>query len=681
MYEIRSDSVKMFITDRSVKLPRFQRKQTWREVKNFQLCISVFNEYPLGMCIVSEEVRKGRNVRMLLDGRQRRNALMQMYDDPEKIYHWAIKFIGIKNNDQLADIEDKFNEKINEYIEAEFDEEAVDEEIATTEEDIVEGYETDGEEEELDPAGQGLGLLLQIIKICHNKYNTKYSKGTGFTRPFDLTKFVQKLPYVENENGKMNLSSKRVKTFIDEYQKYCDEENIDPDEVDSFEQYILSRCVIAADKEKKFKEELIKRWEAILERIQIVEKIDAILSRSYVGIIEVKNPSPSDAQKIFNIINTGGEKLSAVEILSAKPHWNINVDNPSETAINVIKRLYKRIGVESENVVRWDYPATFYRRMGKNIVFPELEEKDENLGKELTLGFKMIAAIKIGGIKKECIEELGKKGDIKWATDIDTLIDEFGYMMKIITSFSYFKYFESWRNTIYGLSSEAAAIDFMALAYLDWVRKGKPVGNDTKAKQFQKNCFILWDQIIYEYVNKQWKGSADQKTANNISELQGKPDMYKPIEKDKWQRLLIEIFDENAIDGVTITKEYMVPLLYHMYCLKKIQGPDTDCEIEVDHILPQSLFSTSAIEDKRVVQDNLLNLGLLPKRENICKSNAKLSMIDDDWLIDQIEKYEFIKKEDFAKYSNISNYKEMFEERKPIFIESFTTNRDDILNN
>jgi hypothetical protein len=675
MYEIRSESVKTFITDRSVKLPRFQRKQTWNAVKNFQLCISLFNEYPLGMCILSSEVRKGRSVRMLLDGRQRRNALTQMYDDPEKIYMWGIKFIGIKNNDQPADIDDKFNEKISEYIEAEFDEETNDnEETATTDEAVL---EEDSVEEEFNPDENGLGILLQIIKICHNKY----SKGTGFTRPFDLTKYVKKLPYVENDNGKVRLSAKRVKTFIDEYQKYCDEEEIEQYEVDSLEKYILSRCVVIQGKEKKFKDDLVKQWNAIVERMQIVDKIDSILSRSFVGIVEVKNPTPSDAQKIFNIINTGGEKLSAVEILSAKPHWNLQVDNPSETALNEIKKLYKRIGVESVNTVRWDYPATFYRRLGKNIIFPQMEEKDENLGKELTLGFKMIAAIKTGGVKKENIEELGKKNEVNWASDIDTLIEEFSYMTKLLTSFSYFKYFESWRNTIYGISSEAAAINFMTLIYMDWVRKGKPIGNDTKAKQFQKNCFILWDQTIYEYVNKQWKGAADQKTANNIEELQHKPEMYVPIEKERWRSLLSEIFELNSIDGVSITKDYMIPILYHMYCLKKIQAPDTDCEIEVDHILPQSSFNISAIGNKEVIQHNVLNLGLLPKRDNISKSNNKLIYIDDDWLKDQIVKYEFIRKEDFSKYSDITNYDEMFKERSVMFMNAFCDERDNILNN
>ena len=73
---------------------------------------------------------------------------------------------------------------------------------------------------------QRLALLLDIIKIIHNKQK----KNTGFTKPFDFTKYVNKLPYVDIEAAGVKLSSRRVKTFIDEYRKYCDDEYIDYDD-------------------------------------------------------------------------------------------------------------------------------------------------------------------------------------------------------------------------------------------------------------------------------------------------------------------------------------------------------------------------------------------------------------------------------------------------------------------
>ena len=111
MYEIRPETIKTFVLDRNIKLPRFQRKQTWDEKKNFQLCISLFKEYPMGVTILSVEETRGRTIRWLLDGRQRRNALLQMYEDPENIYNWAKKFIGFKNNHQPSELEELFRKK------------------------------------------------------------------------------------------------------------------------------------------------------------------------------------------------------------------------------------------------------------------------------------------------------------------------------------------------------------------------------------------------------------------------------------------------------------------------------------------------------------------------------------------------------------------------------------------
>ncbi|MBQ5559229.1 MAG: DUF262 domain-containing protein, partial [Lachnospiraceae bacterium] len=115
MYEIRPESVKFFITDKNIRLPRFQRKQTWDEKKNFELCISLFKEYPLGVTIVNVEKKDGINIRWLLDGRQRRNALVKLYEDPDNIYKWAKKYIKFKNNSQPQEICDMFWETINEY--------------------------------------------------------------------------------------------------------------------------------------------------------------------------------------------------------------------------------------------------------------------------------------------------------------------------------------------------------------------------------------------------------------------------------------------------------------------------------------------------------------------------------------------------------------------------------------
>lgn len=673
MYEIRPESIKTFITDRNVKLPRFQRKQTWDDKKNFQLCISLFKEYPIGVSILSVDESKGRTIRWLLDGRQRKNALTMMYDDPENIYNWAKKFIGFKNSDQPSEIEEKFYTKINEYIEADLDEEY---EIVSqiNEEDDSEVQEG-ANEDNFDLNSYGLALLLDIIKIIHNKQK----KNTGFTKPFDFTKYVNKLPYVDIEAVGVKLSSRRVKTFIDEYRKYCDDEYIDYDNQNSFYKFLEIRCDIQDD--KKTQTLISSNWRAIRERILIVEKIDTLLTNSKIGMIEVKNLSPSDSQKIFNIINSEGEKLTAVEILSAKPHWNIVVDNPSQATIDAAKNLYNKIGTVQTNIVRWDLPATFIKRIGKNFVLKQFTDSKTDFEKELTMGFKILSSILVGGVKKEDIEVMSKVPNVNWSTDIESLIYDFQNMLKLIASFDYFKYFRSWNTSMMELTSDAVALDFIAIVYKDWCRKGKPVG-DSKAKQFQKNCFILWDRLIYEYINKQWRGSSDSKIANNISLLVNEPDLFEAVPEHKWKSILEDqIFATSTIETIDISMAMMKPLLYHMYCLKSMQGPDTSYGLEVDHIIPQTLFNESSIARKEVVQDNLLNLGLLPKDENIAKSNKKLILIDSQWLKDQVTKYEFIDESNFLEYSNVSNYEKMFNERAEIILEAYGKKRRDILNN
>lgn len=531
------------------------------------------------------------------------------------------------------------------------------------------------EENIIDKDTTGLNLLLDIILIIHNKSK----KNTGFTKPFDISKFVSRLPYIESENGSAKLSSKRLKTTLEEYRRYCDDEELNYEKRESFVEFIKYRCEV---KElSKLVVYVNQNWDAMKERLVIIDKIDNVLSNSKIGMIEVKNLSPSDSQKIFNIINSEGEQLTAVEILSAKPNWNIKIDNPSQSVIESVKDLYKRIGTSNTDVVRWDLAATVVKRLGKNIVLKSFTDEKTDFEKEITMGFKILSGLIEGGVKKEDIENLSKNNTFNWSIDIEEKLSEMKQVLKLVSSFEYFKYLKSWNISVMELTSDSIALNFIIILYLDWVRKGKPAGYDTKTKQFQKNSFILFDKMIFEYINRQWRGSSDSKIANNIQALSSEPDLLRPIEYYKWEILLNEIFDNSSIDGSDISLKLMKPILYHFYCISCIQGPDTNYEIEVDHIIPQSLFTESTIARKEILKDNLLNLGLLPKNENISKGRKKLIQIDQQWLKDQILKYEFIKEEDYVFYSNINNYQEIFKNRKSYFETAFKDKRNGILNN
>lgn len=667
MFEIRPETVKTFITDKNIKLPRFQRKQTWNEKKNFELCISLFKDYPLGVTIVNVEKKNGIT-RWLLDGRQRRNALVKMYEDPENIYLWAKKYIKFHNNSQPDEIREMFKDMINEYVEYDEDDSNY---IATEETNID---TTDPIEDAADSPeniqANGLEFLLDIILMIHNKQKNL----SGFTRPFDLSAYVEKMPYIDIENGKTILSSKRVKTFIDQYRDEYDEYN-----PETFYTFVGQRMNITnQDKLKKYIE---NNWKKIQYRISMIERLDSILSNSKIGIIEVKEILFADAQKIFNIINTKGEKLTAAEVLSAKPSWNIQIDfnTAPEDMQKAVENFYKILDIKVEkSIVRWDLPATFLKRIGKNFIIQDFDISVANeLSKELTYGFKLLSGIWENGIKKDDIDKLSKNKDIDWLSKYESLISDFHIMLKVIGSFSYFKYFKSWRSSMMELTNDSIALNFLILAYKDWDKKGKPQTASSNQKAFVKNCFILWDKLIYEYLASKWRGSGDSKVGKNISELSNALSanpllIYEPVSTDDWAKLLQEIYDKYTVFGENVDEKKMKPILYHFYSLKSILGPDTDCEIEVDHIIPQKAFATAAATTINPnAKDSLYNLGLLPKRENINKCDKMLKKIDDPWLIEQIEKYEFIDRSKFDEFSDIANAQDLFEEHYNLFKKAF----------
>ncbi len=673
MYEIRPETVKTFVLDKNIKLPRFQRKQTWDEKKNFQLCISLFKKYPMGVTILSVEEKNNKTIRWLLDGRQRKNALLQMYEDPENIYNWAKKFIGFKNSSQPSELEELFWNKINEYIEYSDEDEEIEPDDTQVEDDS-EGVESD--EKTNIESKDGLDFLLEIIKIIHNKNQ----KTTGFTKPFDITKFVTKLSYIENESGTIKLSSKKLKTFLDEYRNnYCNDNDLDYENSESFLKFIESRCVI--NDKNALKKYITEKWNDMLLRMSIIERLDNLLSNSKIGLIEVKNLSPADSQKIFNIINSEGEKLTTVEVLSAKPSWNVKIENAPIEMSNAVKELYRKIGTNNFDIVKWDLPATLIKRIGHNFIIKDFSDEPKDFAKEITYGFKLISGIWEGGVKKEDIEKLSKDNEISWAYDFETLVSEIKTMLKLVNSYQYFKFFNSWRTNIMEITSDSIALDFLIILYNDWARKGKPIGSDSKAHKFEKNCFILWDKLIYEYIAVQWRGSGDTKIASNISALKNENELFTPVSSEKWIQLLEEIRDNGVAFDNALNLKNMKPLLYHFYCLKGISGPDTVYNIEVDHILPQDLFKNSVLPNKESIMHSIFNLGLLPKNDNISKGKKRLIEISDAWLKDQIEKFEFVAEEQYATYSNIANYSDIYEQRFEIFKTAFDDTRTFILNN
>lgn len=683
MYEIKPQSLKTFIEDSSIKLPRFQRKKTWNPEKNFLLAVSVFKGYPLGVTILNMEKDKKtkRLTKWLLDGRQRRTALTEMLYDPEKIYFWAKKYIKFKNNDQPNDVINKFVEKISEYIEYDLDENTEnddsndDVEQITDNTDVIDDSIDEEENEQIKKAG--LQLLAKLIRLTHNEK----TKGTGLTLPFDFSKYVKDLYYVEND-GRLNC--RKLKSWLSQYDTYCIENQLSYDEYMSFVSFTESRNAYIDDKKNKFITQVSLVWPQLLERIDLLKEIEDLFIGASIGLIEISDITTTDSQKIFNIINTGGTMLTSAEILSAKPSWNVPINNPDDNVLSATRKLYKQIDVTTDGVVKWDIPATMlYRLDYTEYLFGDLSEDKTDFERKITLGFKLLSGILNKGMKKDDISKLSTL-NINWNSDVDKIINDLNILFKLVSESAFFKFLATWKISIRELLSENIALDFILLLYTDWINKGKTV-SDNNAKKVQKNAFILFDRLMYEYVSGQWLGSGDTKVARSLANFNTMQTdgMFIKIEDSKWEKLISDIIDNNKIEDSTIDQRKVTPLLYYYYCLKSIAGPNDPKvkNIEVDHIIPQTLFEDSTIENKKVIKDNLFNLALLPKAENISKSNKRLIEITDRWLSTQIVTYEEIKEVDFRKYSDVNNYLALKEERGQLIKKTFKDDRQSWLNN
>lgn len=687
MYSVKSYDIKAFITDTRVRLPRFQRKKTWNEIDNFKLCISLFKDYPIGVCIVSTETNAGRTIKFLLDGRQRREALTLLNNDPENLYKWAMKFIKFRKSDSDEEVTDKFYEVISEFLEEENDTVVVDPtDSAASGDDVEEVYfEGDDYEDTEQPVeaaavSDGLDLLLRLILKTHH-WN---KKGSGFTLPFDFTKFVVTLPYVDmGDNGNYTLSSRALKSFISSYREFCKEKYYDePDiykELETFWTYVKKIINILPGKEVKLKEHISRHWGAMLERIELLQKLDEKLSTNEIGVIEVNDMQSYDYQKIFNLINTQGADLKAVEILSAKPKWNVKITNPSEDFELEAKKLYKVLGTSPECFVKWDMPATFISRLKDNFFFKKYTDSTTDFEAKITAGFVVLSGLFQGAVNKDAFDKLGSNPNIRWSSEIDALVSNIARMSSVMSSYSYFNFLKSWNCNVHFLTSDYVAYNFFILCYLNWKEKGFPSGSDSVSKKFQKECFFLLDRLIYEYVTGVWKGSGDSRIKNNIDNLASN---FTPVPEQDWVDLLNNIFDNGMINDTDIKFDTMKTLLYHFYCLNEQRGPNhADGQLDVDHIIPQALFNNSTFDRVETLRDNLLNLGILPKKENCSKGKKRLVEITDSWLKSEVKEYEFIDEADYQTFSNVNNYLTMFNQRRPIFINAFTVMRRNLLNN
>jgi hypothetical protein len=664
-YIIEPISILSFVTDPSIKLPRFQRKATWDREQNFELAISIFQDYPVGVVIINKEKEES----WLLDGRQRRTALMLMRDNPVVLYDWAKKYIGFKSNEDLTSLINKYWEKVDKYLQK----------TDTKSEDDTEdsyGGEEEHTEDSFDSEKQkdGLQTLLDLILMVHQ------IKGgqSRWERIFDYKKYFSKTSYsIPREDNK--IDPVKLRKFILQFNA---DRSGQPLTQELFTQYYIDTFTILDNKEKKFKEDIDHNWDDIVKSIETIAKSEKVFNDARIGLIKLTNVSPLDAQNIFSRINKGGTLLKAEELLSSKPFWNVTVNNTNANLKEIVRTMYQRIGVEiPKDIYRWDIAATLLQRIkDRGLLFDpykESAEKGEIAIEQITLGFKLISSVFEKGMSAKHVNDLEKNSNINWETSIDTLIEDINKVCEILMTDPFFQFFQSWKRPLSKLMGSAIVLEFITILLEDWKFLEYPTVSSSQLTTFKRHARILFDKLVYEYATKIWRGSGDSKMASDINNWK---ERLAPVPETNWLDFIRGACD-GKYNGENTTQKILTPVLYYYYVLTD-RAPinDLESQFDVDHLYPQEKFKDNDLVDASD-KDCLCNLSILPKKDNISKSNKTLQEITNSWLIQQIEKYADVKQADFAKYSDLTHIYELKILRGPLFRAAFKETRNSKLAN
>ncbi len=666
-YTIEPMPLITFIEDSKMKLPRFQRKATWDKKQNFELCISVFQYYPVGVVIVN----KDQNVSWLLDGRQRRNALKKMRENPVEVYDWAKAYIGFQAKEDIGEITRLYWNKVETYLRTANE---IEEDNEGEDESSVDQYDEEPEdvlESSFDSEKQkeGLQTLLDLILMVH-----QVSRGVSrWEKTFDFKEYCQNLKYeLKRENYK--IKPEVLRRFLLDLSK----SNPEGITIDSFISYYEDNANLISGKETKFKTEIEENWKSISEDLRIITRTEKIFDEARIGIIWLANVSQLDAQNIFSRINKGGTQLKSEELLSAKPFWNQSVNVSNEETKSLVKELYNKLGVEEPNgIVKWDLAATLVDRIDKNhLIFDKATKSNEVDLDRVTIGFKILSSVFAEGMSAKDVESLEKNNSINWESSIDDLVADINTICEILSNDAFFKCLKSWKRPLIKLLGSAITLEFVAILKKAWEDADRPTVSGAAYKGFQRKARILFDRLVFEYSTKVWRGSGDSKMSSDIREWRAR---LTNVNKEDWIKF-IESALSGTYNGQVINQKTITPVLYYYFALNN-ESPDNAAKgIDVDHIIPQEKFADNNMVDQSM-KNSLSNLSLLPKTDNIAKKNKALNEIVDPWLKNQIVKYEKIPLERFEFFSDITHIVDLKTLRGDLFKSTFDRTRDTVLSN
>ncbi len=699
-YKIDSTTLKDYVSDKWIKIPRFQRAKTWNDKQKFELVLSVFKKYPLGCVILCKE--KGQDYRYLIDGRQRYSALQEMLTSPDTVYGWAQKYLSLKKGDPSSVIAEKFWDKVRDFTDYSPNDEL--ESSSNVEIDDDEILEEEAEEESTisKPKGKNenydsddsLGKLLALIQFC-NSYKNQNNIGPLYA--FDFKKYIANTDKYERMfekcGKKGKISSAALLKFIDSFRSSFNDQIVNQEPTkENFIQYIEDEFGFKTPEDKnKYIRQQLNDWNDVqLKAIGFYDLFDNILSSNVIAVISVENVGTTDEEKIFNLINSNGTPLTAAEILSSKPDWNKPVSINDEARKELLASIYTNVlkTTKPTNFVRWDLPASLPFALKKNsqnfdFLFPISTIKDDSASKLITLGFKISSGIIQRAIKKEDLDKLGKSPIIN-EENFATIESDLKRIMISLLSMPYFEVYKSWSLSLSRLIGDAPTLCFVFMVYKMFQVESKPEPSDNNFKLFKRNCIAIIDKLIFEYVRSQWKGSSDSLLSKELASFDMqyvKGSKIQAISEQSWKELLDDICNNGEVNHKQISFGLVKPIIAHYNALKQLK-----CDIsyeftpEFDHIIPQTVFGDKKDKSLSKERDNLYNLALLPKVSNASKNDRSLQeTLSNESLVNNIEKYEEIKKEDFHRFNKKEDIYALKNYRVENLYKAFGETRNEIL--
>lgn len=681
-YKIEPLALDKFINDKNYKLPRYQRKDTWKKDQYFKLCISLFQGYPIGVSIVNSK----EGMYWLLDGRQRRTCLKKLAEEPVTVYEWAKKFCKFKASSDEQCVREKFYHEVRRYLGSDTDVDNDDEPETTSSE------ETDAlpNSEEDNDIFKNLDKLLDYVLMVHpgNAVDNAWFKAFNFKDFFRL----KSIPYLQQNTQNPSLydinQSKLCKFIRDTYDDLYDKESHQL-KIEKFIKVIEERWDFKGEEgsqeEKKAKKSfehkvLNEAQHKILASYNAIYELDNILSNARIGMIYLSNASTLDAQNIFSRINKEGTQLSASELLSAKPYWNKRVILNSNERQKVAT-LYKKLNIDFDEGVRWDIPATIISRIDAkyHLFYSFTNTEDDGNGfdvNEITTGFKLLSACKVRGISKISLDKLEEPGVLQWDDNIEEFITTMKTMISIIyAKIPEFQTLTLWNKNIHHLLGDAPTFELLAVAYVFYSKDQEDmIEGSTKLKEFISSVKNHFDRLIFEKVTGKWKGSSDSLFARNVSDsyisLRNAPITQE--ENAAWERLINGAID-GKIDNQEVKQENMEVLLYYSKILLQEHPWPGDNLFDIDHIYPQSSFKANGNINKQFC-NSIGNLAILPKSINESKKEKLLKEIKEE-LKQKVSFYEMIASHDFDKFSKTENIENLLEERGKTIKRIFTIDR------